>query len=81
MKGKRRRRRREKKNLEKIIALIKLNRGYTLIDTADAYLNEASIGDVLVNGKRSHVFLISKVWPTELGFQETLDVIDSSLTK
>eukprot|EP00009_Paramoeba_aestuarina_P000990 CAMPEP_0201513438 /NCGR_PEP_ID=MMETSP0161_2-20130828/5483_1 /ASSEMBLY_ACC=CAM_ASM_000251 /TAXON_ID=180227 /ORGANISM="Neoparamoeba aestuarina, Strain SoJaBio B1-5/56/2" /LENGTH=500 /DNA_ID=CAMNT_0047909641 /DNA_START=194 /DNA_END=1696 /DNA_ORIENTATION=+ len=59
---------------------------YQLIDTASAYNNEDVIGeafrDIDPSGSlRSEVMVLSKVWPTQLGFKPTLGAIDEGLGK
>jgi len=59
-----------------------ISTGYVLIDTSQAYKNEREIGNFLArSGKtvRDDMFLQSKVWPTDLGFLETEEVIKDSL--
>jgi diketogulonate reductase-like aldo/keto reductase len=58
--------------------------GYRLIDGATAYLNDDIIGDVLASGAvpgvgRESMFLTSKLWYSELGFQPSLDAAARSL--
>jgi len=63
-----------------------LRMGYRMFDLAREYKNEAIMSRVLnsdelqsVAGGRSEVFLVSKVWPTNLGYRATGDEILSSL--
>jgi len=59
-----------------------MNAGYVLIDTSQAYKNEREIGNYLARkGKnaRDDMFLQSKVWPTHLGYRETIEVLEDSL--
>jgi hypothetical protein len=63
-----------------------MRHGYRLFDLAQEYFNEDTIGEVLTTAEtdetlplRPDVFLESKVWPTDLGFYETSDVVDNSL--
>jgi diketogulonate reductase-like aldo/keto reductase len=58
-----------------------LRTGYRLLDSAAEYKNEEIITEVLKMEKvpRHEVFLTSKVWPTDLGFNETLQTAYNSL--
>jgi 2,5-diketo-D-gluconate reductase A len=60
-----------------------LQNGYRLIDTASMYLNEEGVGEgVRRSGlPREDVFLATKVWFTENGFESTLRSFDESLEK
>lgn len=55
--------------------------GYTHIDTAAVYGNEKSVGEgILESGiKRSDLFVTSKVWNTERGYDKTLKAFDKTL--
>jgi len=57
--------------------------GYRLIDTAAMYKNEEGIGAALKNTKlkREEIFLATKVWNTDQGYDATLRAMDSSLSK
>lgn len=57
--------------------------GYRHIDTASMYLNERSVGEgVRASGlKRSEVFVTTKVWNSNQGYQETQDAFRKSLDK
>ncbi|MEY4136849.1 MAG: hypothetical protein RL205_977 [Actinomycetota bacterium] len=48
--------------------------GYRLIDTAGSYLNERAVGDGLRRSgvDRSDVFIETKVWISDYGYEETL---------
>ena len=59
---------------------------YQLIDTASEYHNEDVIGEALreidpSGALRARIMVSSKVWPTRLGFQPTLDTIEEGLHK
>ena len=58
-----------------------LENGYRHVDTASMYLNEAGVGEgVRRSGlARSEVFVTTKVWHTENGFDSTLRSFDASL--
>src|SRR6056297_3393631 len=55
--------------------------GYRHIDTAALYGNEASVGRALrASGlPRDEVFITTKVWNTDQGYDETLVAFDRSL--
>lgn len=57
--------------------------GYRSIDTAAIYGNEAGVGRALaVAGlPREDLFITSKVWIEDLGFEQTLAAYDASLAK
>ncbi|MFE7196367.1 aldo/keto reductase [Microbacterium oxydans] len=57
--------------------------GYRLIDTAAAYGNERGVGDALrASGlPRDEVFLESKVWISDYGYEETLHAWEKSVRK
>jgi diketogulonate reductase-like aldo/keto reductase len=52
--------------------------GYRLIDTAAAYLNEREVGLGL---RRSGMFIETKVWITDYGYDATLHAFDKSARK
>ena len=60
-----------------------LELGYRLLDSAREYGNEKHIGDLLASSTspspRGEVFVVSKVWPTYLGFLPTSREINKSL--
>ncbi|WP_433633354.1 aldo/keto reductase [Halomicrococcus sp. NG-SE-24] len=58
-----------------------LDTGYTHIDTAEGYRNEAEIGDVLADNDRDELFLTSKVLPSNLNYESVLEACESSLRK
>ena len=57
--------------------------GYRHIDTAAAYGNEKQVGEALVNSgvPRSEVFVETKIWITDYGYDETLHGFDKSAGK
>ncbi|MDO5352523.1 MAG: aldo/keto reductase [Succinatimonas sp.] len=57
--------------------------GYTHIDTAKAYNNEELVGQGIRESgiKREDLFLTTKVWNTDRGYDKTLKAFDSSLKK
>lgn len=63
-----------------------LRLGYRLFDLAREYRNEYVFRDIFIDyandplvPKRGEVFLESKVWPTELGFDPTSRAVEASL--
>jgi diketogulonate reductase-like aldo/keto reductase len=57
--------------------------GYRLIDTAAAYMNEQQVGEgIRLSGvPREDVFVTTKVWITDYGYDQTLRAFDRSLLK
>lgn len=57
--------------------------GYRLIDTAASYMNEEAVGKGLKNGgvPRDQLFVTSKLWVQNTGYQQTLASIDKSLRR
>jgi len=60
-----------------------LDSGYSLIDTASFYGNESAIGDALKDTKmeREEIFITTKVWNTEQGYENTLEAFKNSLQR
>lgn len=60
-----------------------LNHGYRHIDTAAIYNNEEGVGQGIKESDvtREDVFLVSKVWNTEQGYDSTLKAFDASLKR
>jgi len=60
-----------------------LELGYRLIDTASLYGNEKKIGEALKMSTipREEIFITSKVWNSEQGYEKTLNAIEQSLNK
>jgi len=60
-----------------------LRHGYRLVDTASLYENEAGVGRGLAASgvPRSEVFVTSKVWNEEQGFEGTTTAIDLTLER
>ncbi|CAF1524240.1 unnamed protein product, partial [Rotaria sordida] len=58
-----------------------LTQGYLLIDTAEFYNNEQSVGVGIKqsNKKREEVFVISKWWPTSEGANSALRSLNNCL--
>lgn len=61
--------------------------GYRFIDTAQAYYNEEETGDGIRQAiqklgiNREDIFLTTKVWVTEFGYEKTKASIEESLKK
>ena len=57
--------------------------GYKAIDTAAIYDNEAEVGEAIRNSdaKREDLFITSKVWNTDQGYDETLRAFEASLKR
>ena len=57
--------------------------GYRLIDTAAAYSNERQVGEAVQRAEldRSEVFLETKIWISDYGYDETLHAFDKSARK
>lgn len=60
-----------------------LDAGYRHIDTAAIYENEEGIGTAVANNKvdRKDIFITSKVWNADQGYDSTLKAFDASLEK
>ena len=60
-----------------------LSVGYRMIDTAQAYHNEEGVGAAVKKSgiARDELFLVSKVWISNYGFDKTKASIDESLRK
>lgn len=60
-----------------------LSYGYRLIDTAASYFNEKEIGEALKESKipRDELFITSKVWVQDAGYENTLKAFQTSLKK
>ena len=63
--------------------LMALEAGYRLIDTAQAYQNEIGVGKAIkASGlKREEVFIESKLWCSNFGYEKAKKGIESSLKK
>lgn len=57
--------------------------GYRLIDTAASYQNEAAVGTGIRHGgvARSDLFVTSKLWVQDTGYEATARAIDNSLRR
>lgn len=60
-----------------------INDGYRLIDTAAAYYNEREVGEGIVRSgiARSELFVTTKLWISDYGFDTALHAFDRSLRK
>ena len=58
-----------------------LSAGYRLIDTAAFYGNERGVGEGIRQSSlaRSDVFVTTKLWISDYGFDQTLRAVDASL--
>ena len=63
--------------------LTALKHGYRSLDTAAAYQNEKGVGKSMIKSGvlREEIFLTSKVWNSDQGYQTTLDAFEASLEK
>jgi diketogulonate reductase-like aldo/keto reductase len=63
--------------------LAALDAGYRLIDTAAIYGNEAGVGAALAKTSipRDEIFVTSKVWNADQGYNSTLAAFEISMTK
>ncbi len=69
---------------ETIIAVKEaLNNGYRQIDTASFYKNEVGIGKAIKesNVPREEIFLVSKVWNDDQGYENTIKSFNESLKR
>lgn len=57
--------------------------GYRLIDTAAVYLNEQAVGEAIRESgvARSELFVTSKVWIQDMGYEATLRAFDRTLQR
>jgi 2,5-diketo-D-gluconate reductase A len=57
--------------------------GYRHIDTAAAYLNERQVGEAIRRSglDRSEIFVETKIWITDYGYDDTLHAFDKSARK
>ncbi|QLG29943.1 aldo/keto reductase (plasmid) [Halorarum halophilum] len=58
-----------------------LNAGYTHVDTAEGYGNEAAIGEALAEYERDEIFLTSKVLPKHLSYNSLVEACEQSLER
>lgn len=65
-------------------AMVKaIQTGYQAIDTASVYENEAEVGEAVRAGgvPREKLFITSKVWNTDQGYDQTLRAFEASLKR
>src|SRR4051812_36749615 len=57
--------------------------GYGLIDTAAAYFNEPQVGEGIRQSEvdRENIFVTTKLWMSDYGYDETLHAFDRSIRK
>lgn len=57
--------------------------GYRMIDTAQAYHNEEGVGAAVAKSgiPRNELFIVSKIWISNYGYEKAKDSIDESLRK
>lgn len=55
--------------------------GYRMIDTAQAYMNEEGVGNAIQKSgvDRKEIFVVSKIWITNYGYEKAKASIDNSL--
>ena len=60
-----------------------LESGYRLIDTAAAYFNEEAVGEAISQSgiNRSDLFITTKLWVQDHGYDNTLRAFDTSMKK
>ncbi|MEL6560999.1 MAG: aldo/keto reductase [Bacteroidota bacterium] len=60
-----------------------LSEGYRLIDTATVYGNESGVGEAIAESgiPREDIFLTTKVWNSDQGYENTLKAFDESLKR
>ena len=60
-----------------------IQNGYRLIDTASAYLNERAVGEGVRNSgvPRDDLFITTKLWPGQYGYDEAMRGFDGSLSR
>ena len=57
--------------------------GYRLIDTAEGYMNEEAVGEAFreSNLKREEVFITSKIWVSNFGYEKTKKAYEAALRR
>ncbi len=70
---------------EEVIKAVKwaFDAGYRMIDTAKIYLNEAGVGKAIKESgiSREEIFVTTKLWNTDQGYDNALKAIDVSLAE
>ncbi|MBU3202405.1 aldo/keto reductase [Clostridium estertheticum] len=67
--------------IESVVTAIQ--KGYRLIDTASVYMNEREVGEgIKVSGiNREEIFVTSKLWLQDYGYEKTKKAIDKTLQR
>ena len=62
---------------------VAITEGYGLIDTAAAYFNEEQVGEGIRQSgvDRSQIFVTTKLWMSDYGYEQTLHAFDRSMRK
>ncbi len=70
-----------KETTEAVFAALKF--GYRLVDTAASYMNEKQVGEGFRRSgvKRSDVFIVTKLWISDYGREETKTAFEASLRR
>ncbi len=72
-------------NAQEVIDAVKnaLNAGYRHVDTASAYKNEEGVGKGILESSvaREEVFLVSKLWNADQGYESTLKAFEETLER
>lgn len=72
-------------NNDEVVDAVKyaLDTGYRHIDTAAAYKNEKGVGKAIAESdvKREDIFVTSKVWNSDQGYDDTLKAFEASLDR
>lgn len=57
--------------------------GYRAIDTASSYQNEEAVGNAVIESgiDRKDLFITTKLWIADVGYEKTLEAVDTSLNK
>lgn len=60
-----------------------ISTGYRMIDTAQAYSNEEGVGNAMAKSvvPRNQLFIVSKIWISNAGYERAKNSIDESLRK
>ncbi len=63
--------------------LAALEAGYRHIDTAQFYQNETAVGEAIEQSgiDRSEIFITTKIWPSNFGYDKTSDALEQSCNK
>src|SRR3989338_10418433 len=77
---------RDDSNIKESIAILKygLDLGIRLIDVAEIYgggLTESIVGQAILGYPRADICLVSKVWKTNLRYNDVLKACEQSLTR